>query len=119
MRRRRTGWPQRPSIGYKSPEHLRYLHPCALIEKIVNNEKEMDELDPKKHAVRIAHSVGEKKRLAILDRAQALELRVLNPPSVRAPEPSEPEPDQIGKPEPSESSTADNVEENREKVTEK
>jgi ribosomal protein L32E len=99
MRRRRIGWPKSPSIGYKNSEPLRHRHPCDLIEAIVHNPKQVEQLDPTKHVVRISHSVGERKRVMIVDSAKAHNLKVLNPRITRTTEPSEPESDDLGVPE--------------------
>jgi large subunit ribosomal protein L32e len=79
MRRRQRGWPKSVSIGYKTPNDLRHLHPSGLREMIVHRAADLDKLDPKTYVARIGHTVGEKKRVAILDRARELEINVVNP----------------------------------------
>lgn len=79
MRRRQRGWPKSVSVGYKTPNELRYLHPSGLREVIVHRASDLDKLDPKANAARIGHTVGEKKRVTILDRARELEIKVVNP----------------------------------------
>lgn len=79
MRRRQRGWPKSVSIGYKTPNDLRHLHPSGLREMIVYRAADLDKLDPKTYVARIGHTVGEKKRVAILDRARELEINVVNP----------------------------------------
>jgi len=79
IRKREKGHPTMPRIGYRSSRKLRGLHPSGMQEVLVYNIKDMDELHPKLHAVRIAHRVGDRKRLAILERADDLGLHVLNP----------------------------------------
>ena len=39
---------------------------------------ELEDVDPDKQAVRIAHSVGMRKRLRIEEKADEMEVRVLN-----------------------------------------
>jgi hypothetical protein len=46
---------------------------------IVHRASDLDKLDPKANAARIGHTVGEKKRVTILDRARELEIKVVNP----------------------------------------
>ena len=65
-----------PNIGYKNPDHIRGLHPCGLREVLVHNEKELDGL--KNVAVRIASSVGKRKKTLILEKALAMGLKVVN-----------------------------------------
>lgn len=67
------------SIGYRSPALVRGLHPSGFEEIRISNPKELEQLDPKRQAARIAHSVGTKKREKILERADELGIRVLNP----------------------------------------
>ena len=64
---------------YRSPKLVRDLHPSGLKEVRVFNPKDLENLDPKVHAVRIAAQVGKKKRIEIMKKAQELGLRVLNP----------------------------------------
>ena len=73
------GYPKSPSIGYRGPARLRGLHPSGYEEVLVYNVSQLDGLDPKRHAVRIARRVGERKRMEILERADDLDLKVLNP----------------------------------------
>lgn len=83
MRRRQRGWPKSVSIGYKTTEELRHLHPSGLREAMIHRPTDLEKIDPKNFAVRIGHTVGEKKRVAILDRARELEIKVLNPGTPR------------------------------------
>jgi large subunit ribosomal protein L32e len=79
MRRRRRGWPKSVSVGYKMPEKLRHLHPSGFREVNVSRVEDLERLDASQCVVRISHTVGERKRVAILDRARELQIRVLNP----------------------------------------
>ena len=79
IRQKRKSQPAMPNIGYRSPVHLRGLHPTGLREVLVHTLSQLDALKPKTHAVRIAHQVGDRKRLAIIERADDLGLHVLNP----------------------------------------
>lgn len=73
------GRPAVPSIGYKSPKPMRGLHPSGKIEVLVNNLEDVKRVIPNKHVIRIASSVGKRKREQILARAEELGIRVLNP----------------------------------------
>ena len=79
MRRKVKGWPRSPSIGYRGPKDARYLHPSGLVEVLVYNADDVEGIDPKTHALRIAHAVGAKKRIEISARAEEKGLRILNP----------------------------------------
>jgi large subunit ribosomal protein L32e len=84
MRRRLRGWPKLVKVGYKIPSAVRGLHPSGAIEVLVRRPEDLRGLDPARHVVRIAHTVGERKRIAIIQKSAELGLRVLNPG--RAPE---------------------------------
>ncbi len=71
--------PQKVSIGYRGRRDVRGLHPSGFQEVLVHNLKEIDGIDPEKQAIRIAHGVGMKKRIDIEQKAEELEIRVLNP----------------------------------------
>ena len=62
--------------GYGSPKAVRGYHPCGLPEVLVNNVAELEKA--KGFAVRIAASVGKKKRLDIEAKASEAGLKVLN-----------------------------------------
>ena len=70
------------SIGYRSPRRSRGLHPSGFIEVLVHTPRELDGLDLKRQAVRVAHAVGYRKRVAIQKEADKRGLRVLNPVEV-------------------------------------
>lgn len=79
MRLGMSGKPAMPSIGCRSPREVRGIHPSGLIEVRVETPPELEGLDAKKQAIRIASSVGDRKRSQILARAKELGIRVLNP----------------------------------------
>lgn len=70
--------PKSVSVGYGGPAIVRGLHPSGFAEKLVHNAGELEGVDSKTTAVRIAHSVGSRKRQEIVDEAEKLEIRVLN-----------------------------------------
>ena len=75
-----------PNSGYGSPAAVRGLHPSGLAEVLVFNPEGVEGLDSETQAIRIAGSVGGKKRAAIQEKAIAAGVRVLNPKESRAPE---------------------------------
>jgi large subunit ribosomal protein L32e len=79
MRRRIRGWPPIVKIGYGEKKTLRGLHPSGLKEVLVHNLSELAKIDPKVGAARISHTIGEKKRIAILEKAREMGVKVLNP----------------------------------------
>jgi large subunit ribosomal protein L32e len=88
------GWEVSPNVGFRGPRSARNLHPSGYREIIVHNLADLEGIDPKQYAVRIAHQVGTRKKMLILGKTDELGLRVLNPvseitPSTTAVEPVE------------------------------
>jgi large subunit ribosomal protein L32e len=79
MRRQLSGSPRLVKVGYRGPKKARGLHPSGYTDNIVFNANDLTRLDPSKDAARIAHVVGQRKRLLILDEARARGVKVLNP----------------------------------------
>ncbi len=67
------------SSGYRTPKAVRNLHPSLYVEVRVHRPSEIEDLDPEVHAIRIASTVGSRKRQEILAAADAKLLHVLNP----------------------------------------
>ncbi|HEC76158.1 MAG TPA: 50S ribosomal protein L32e [Thermoplasmatales archaeon] len=77
--RRHFGYrPPIPRIGYSSPKKVRGLHPSGFREKIVYNVNDLEDVDASKEAIRIAGTVGRKKRMEIIAKADEMGIRVLN-----------------------------------------
>ncbi|MDK2795684.1 MAG: large subunit ribosomal protein L32e [Archaeoglobaceae archaeon] len=70
---------KRVKVGFKSPSAVRGLHPSGYEDVLVYSPKEIEKLDPKRHAVRIASCVGLRKRLEIEKKANEMGFKVLNP----------------------------------------
>lgn len=68
-----------PTVGYGAPKEMRYLHPSGFREVLVSNVNELQKVDTKTEAVKIAHSVGKRKRVEIVKKAEELKIKVLNP----------------------------------------
>ncbi len=102
VRRSKKGWPKVVKIGYSRPKATKGLHPSGLREVIVWRPQDLENLDQKTQVARIAHTVGEKKRVQILEQAKKTNIRILNPgvkkptevtpETVTEPTPLEPEP---------------------------
>jgi len=78
MRRKIKGWPPTVSVGYRGPKAVRGLHPSGYNEVLVYNTEELDKINPKTQAIRIAHAVGKRKRAGILVEARRRKIRILN-----------------------------------------
>lgn len=79
MRKKVKGWPPSPEVGYRSPKKIRGLHPSGYVEVRVQTVEALNGLDPKTQAIRIARTVGGKKRVEILALADERGIHVLNP----------------------------------------
>ena len=79
MRLRIYGKPRMVSASYGAPVKARGLHPSGYREVVVHNIKELENVDPKVFAVRIASTVGTKKKMELIKKAEELGIKVLNP----------------------------------------
>ncbi|HEY7110790.1 MAG TPA: 50S ribosomal protein L32e [Nitrososphaeraceae archaeon] len=79
MRLQVSGVPRLVKIGYRGPKLGRGLHPSGYTEVMVYNTNDLNGVDPAKNAIRIGHTVGRRKRMAIVEAAAALKIKVLNP----------------------------------------
>ena len=123
MRKEESGWPHKVKIGYGTRSTTRGLHPTGLADRLIWRLSDLEKLDPKVDLVRIAHRVGERKRLDILDRAKQLNFHIANPgkqearPSAEEPASEEKATPVVAEEEPSKSETRDeNVDESGELV---
>ncbi len=89
MRRKIKGWPPTVSVGYKGPKIARGLHPSGYREVLVHNADELEKVDPKTQAIRIAHTVSKKKKTGILTEARKKKILILNLKEIK--EAAEPE----------------------------
>jgi large subunit ribosomal protein L32e len=78
MRRKIKGWPPTVNVGYRGPKATRGLHPSGYKEVLAYNIKDLEEIDPKTQAIRIAHTVGKRKRAKILVEARKRKITILN-----------------------------------------
>ncbi len=83
MRKKVKGWPASPTTGYRSPKKTRGLHPSGFIETRVHTVDDLAGIDPELQAIRIARTVGGRKRVAILSLAEERGIHVLNPGATR------------------------------------
>jgi large subunit ribosomal protein L32e len=72
------GWPPPVSSGYGGPRVSRGLHPSGYEEVLVYNVEQVSKVTPDTQALRIAHTVGKRKRTQILAEARKRKIVVLN-----------------------------------------
>jgi len=85
MRRKKKGWPKSVEVGYRGPKAARGLHPSGYAEVLIHTVDDVDRVNPKTQAIRIAHTVGARKRIEITARAREKDIRILNPREVEKP----------------------------------
>jgi large subunit ribosomal protein L32e len=78
QRKQKKAKGRHPGPGYGSPIAVRGMHPCGLFEVRVFNVSDLSDIDPTACAIRIAASVGNKKREQIQIEAANRGLRILN-----------------------------------------
>jgi len=79
VRLEEKGAKKKPKVGYRVNSEYRGLHPSGYREVIVHNASDLEQLDAEEEAARIASKVGAKKRETIVEKAEELEVKVLNP----------------------------------------
>jgi len=79
MRDELKGWPACVKVGYRSPKRIRGFHPSGFEEIMVYNEYDLDFINPSNQVARIGHTVGRKKRVLMVQRADELGVYVVNP----------------------------------------
>jgi len=67
-----------PGAGYRGPKKIRGIHPSGYEEVRVETIKEIKDLNPKTQAIKISSTLGARKRIAIIDYAQARNFKILN-----------------------------------------
>jgi large subunit ribosomal protein L32e len=84
-RRHILGKGEMARVGYGSPVAVKGLHPSGFQDVLMSRVQDLDELDPSTQAVRIARTVGQRKRMDIVKKARSLGLKILNPPTEMVP----------------------------------
>jgi len=67
-----------PNAGYRTPKKIRGIHPSGYEEVRVITKKDLDGLDPKRHAIKISSRVGARKRIPLIDYARNKGFKILN-----------------------------------------
>eukprot|EP00178_Gracilaria_changii_P001546 TRINITY_DN120_c0_g1_i1.p1 TRINITY_DN120_c0_g1~~TRINITY_DN120_c0_g1_i1.p1 ORF type:complete len:134 (-),score=26.37 TRINITY_DN120_c0_g1_i1:333-734(-) len=81
VRRKWRGKVSMPNIGYGSNKKTRHMLPNGFYKFVVHNVNELELLmmQNRVYCAEIASAVSARKRIAILDRAAQLDIRVTNP----------------------------------------
>ncbi len=78
IRMKRKGYPPIVRVGYRGPSDVRGLHPSGFQEVLVHRPEDLAKVDPERQAVRIASTVGLRKRVEIVREAVKRGIKVLN-----------------------------------------
>jgi len=78
VRQMHCGRPAMPNPGYGAPAEVRGLHQSGLEMVVVRNAQELQVLNPKIQGAIIAASVGNKKKISLLEIAQQKKITLLN-----------------------------------------
>ena len=78
MRKQLKHRPAIVKIGYRGPALVRGLHPSGLEDVLIHNVKELEALNPETQGARVASTVGKRKRVEIVKKAQELGIKIFN-----------------------------------------
>ncbi|MHA1745744.1 MAG: 50S ribosomal protein L32e [Promethearchaeota archaeon] len=67
-----------PEPGYRNPKKVRGLHPSGLEDIRIMHIKDLENLDPKQHGIRIARRLGGRKKIALIEEARDRGFHILN-----------------------------------------
>src|SRR3989344_1742509 len=77
-RQMHKGKPANPTPGYGSPRAVRGLHSSGLEKVVVHTSSELLSLNPQKQGAVLGSTLGNKKRLQLLQLAMEKKIRLLN-----------------------------------------
>ncbi len=80
MRHHKRGWPKIVRIGFRGPKAVRGLTSTGKVEVLVHNVKEIEQIDVDVQVARIASAVGIKKKVDMTNRADELNIKIINRP---------------------------------------
>lgn len=70
--------PQMPEAGLRTPEDIRGKHPSGFEDVLVHRPEDLENLDSEEDAARIGSTVGGKKTAMIVEKAEELDIKLLN-----------------------------------------
>lgn len=78
VRQKHRGRPKLVSIGYGSPKAVKHLHSSGLQSVIVQNKKQLENIDPKTQGIVLSRTIGNKKRIELIKFAIEKKFPILN-----------------------------------------
>ncbi|MDH5403654.1 MAG: 50S ribosomal protein L32e [Candidatus Heimdallarchaeota archaeon] len=79
MRHKLKGKRKSPGTGYRNPKAVRGLHPSGKEVVRIFNESDLEKIDAEIQIAQIGSSVGSRKRSLIIQKAEDLEIHIINP----------------------------------------
>jgi len=80
MRHHKRGIPKIVRIGFRGPKAVRGLTSTGKVEVLVHNVKDIEQIDVDIQVARIASAVGLKKKVDMANRADELNVKIINRP---------------------------------------
>ena len=78
VRLNKRGYVKKANHGYGSPAEAKNLHPSGLFPFVVENVSMLERIDPSKEGIIISSTVGMKKKIEIVNKAEELKIKILN-----------------------------------------
>jgi large subunit ribosomal protein L32e len=78
MRLRLKGNPPIATVGYGSPTVVRGYHPSGLVPIVISRPEDLEKLDPAKYIVYVSSTVGLRKKLEIVRKAEEMGIKLAN-----------------------------------------
>ena len=79
MRHKLKGKRKMPGTGYRNPKKVRGLHPSGFEIVQVFNLNDLEKVDEETQIAEIGRTVGSRKRVLIIERAEELGIHIINP----------------------------------------
>ncbi|TET28726.1 MAG: 50S ribosomal protein L32e [Candidatus Heimdallarchaeota archaeon] len=80
MRHHKRGIPTIVRVGFRGPKATRGLTRTGKIEVLIHNTYDLEKIEKETQVARIASSVGTRKKVAITNKADELEIKIINRP---------------------------------------
>ena len=80
MRHHKRGIPTIVRVGFRGPKATRGLTRTGKVEVLIHNPNDLDAIEKETQVVRIASTVGTRKKVAITNKADELEIKIINRP---------------------------------------
>lgn len=80
MRHHKRGIPTIVRVGFRGPKATRGLTRTGKIEVLIHNTYDLEKIEKETQVARIASTVGTRKKVAITNKADELEIKIINRP---------------------------------------